>query len=191
MAKKILRMLIDTQLTRNMKLAISSWSKIDYEFIDLAQKSNVKIISMGIESANLEVLSFYKKNIDLNHVRDIISYADSLGIYMVGNFIIGAPMETKQMIVNTFNYIDSLNLDQVNIKVLDYMIGSDLYSNLPLEMKSKHHYFCCKENGLGLIEIDELIKMKKEFIKNYISNNSNRLKKKIERFGTPYFVMKK
>lgn len=190
-AKKILRMLINTQLTRNMKLAISSWSKIDYEFIDLAQKSNVKIISMGIESANLEVLSFYKKNIDLNHVRDIISYADSLGVYMVGNFIIGAPMETKQMIVNTFNYIDSLNLDQVNIKVLDYMIGSDLYSNLPLEMKSKHHYFCCKENGLGLIEIDELIKMKKEFIKNYISNNSNRLKKKIERFGTPYFVMKK
>ena len=190
-AKKILRMLIDTQLTRNMKLAISSWSKIDYDFIELAQKANVKIISMGIESANLEVLSFYKKSIDLNHVRDIILYADSLGIYMVGNFIIGAPMETKQMIENTFNYIDSLKLDQVNIKVLDYMIGSDLYSNLPAGMKHKHHYFCCKENGLGLIEIDELIKMKKEFISNYISNNSNRLKEKIEKFGTPYFVMRK
>lgn len=190
-AKDILRMLIDTQLTRNMKLAISSWSKIDYEFIELAQKANVKIISMGIESANLEVLSLYKKNIDLNHVRDIISYADSLGIYMVGNFIIGAPIETKQMIINTFDYIDSLNLDQVNIKVLDYMIGSELYSSLPVEMKNKHHYFCCKENGLGLIEINELIKMKKEFLKNYIGNNSYRLKKKIEKFGTPYFTMQR
>ena len=33
-----------------------------------------------------------------------------------------------------------------SMTLMVYMIGSDLYSNLPLEMKSKHHYFCCKEN---------------------------------------------
>ncbi len=189
-AKELLKMLIDTQLSSKMKLAISSWSKIDYEFLELAKKAKVTIISMGIESANLEVLSFYRKQIDLNHVKDIISYANSLGIYMVGNFIIGAPMETEQMIENTFDYIDSLELDQVNIKVLDYMIGSELYSNLPQEMKSKHHYFCCRENGLSSIKLCDLTKMKKRYIQKFINNNSDKLKMKIEKFGTPYFVMK-
>lgn len=189
-AKEILKMLIDTKLSRGMKLAISSWSKIDCEFLKLAQEANIKIISMGIESANTEVLSFYKKQIDLNHVKDIVSYADSLGIYMVGNFIIGAPIENKQMINNTFEYIESLKLDQVNIKVLDYMIGSELYSSLPKEMKCKHHYFCCKENGLGSIGLEELIELKKTFIKKYLNKNSDRLKEKIKKFGPPYFSMK-
>ena len=46
------------------------------------------------------------------------------------------------------------------------MIGSELYSSLPPEMKNMHHYFCCKENGLSSIELKELINMKKAFLKN-------------------------
>ena len=86
-----------------MKISISSWTNIDFEFLKLAKKANISIISMGIESANEEILDFYRKKINLEQTKELIAFADSIGIYMVGNFIIGAPMETFKTISNTFN----------------------------------------------------------------------------------------
>ena len=188
-AKKILKMLIETNYSAEMKIAISSWSKIDFEFLDLAKKANIKIISMGLETANKEVLSFYRKDINLMEVKQLIGYANKLGIYIVGNFIIGAPNESEEMISNTFEYINQTDLDQVNIKILDYMIGSDLYSDLPPEMKKRHHYFSCKENGLGKIPLERLKQIKSEFVDNFRIKRAERLKNKIKKYGTPYYPM--
>ena len=59
---------------------------IDEEFLDLAKQCNIKIISFGIESGNKEILRFYRKNINIDEVPSIIRYANSLGIFTVGNF---------------------------------------------------------------------------------------------------------
>lgn len=186
-AKKILQMLIETQLTKNMKIAISSWSRIDKEFLELSRRAGISVISMGIESANKEVLDFYKKHINLSEVKELITYANRLGIFTVGNFIIGAPIENVYMINKTFSYIDEVGFDQVNIKILDYMIGSDLYESLLI--KDENHYFSCKENGLGLLSMNELLELKNTFIEQYIRKNNDRLKNKIQEFGPPYYSM--
>lgn len=183
-AKRILNELINRKITSEMKIAISSWTKIDMEFLDLAKKANISIISMGIETTNQEILSFYKKNIDLNRTKELIDYADSIGIYMVGNFIIGAPMETKDTINDTFKYIMNSKLDQVNIKVLDYMLGSKLYDSL--NRKNEHHYFGCKENGLCDFPLEELIYMKKCFLNEFCRYKEKHLKEKILTYGSPY-----
>ena len=162
-AKKILMEIINNKLSIGMKIAISSWSKIDEEFLDIAKMANISIISIGIESANSEILKFYKKDINLERISKLIDYADSIGIFVVGNFIIGAPMETKLSIQETFDFISKSKLDQVNIKILDYMIGSELYKQL--EFKEKHHYFSCSENGLCNFKLQELIDMKQSFFK--------------------------
>lgn len=187
-AKRLLRLIIDNRLSANMKLAISSWSKIDFEFLELAAAANIKIISMGIESANPEILKFYNKDIDLNHVRELVKYANQVGVFMVGNFIIGAPMETKEMINNTFKYIEEVGFDQVNIKVLDYMIGSKLYETLP-KGYNEDHYFSCVENRLGLFKLDVLKSLKDNFLKNYYISHSANLREKIIKFGTPYDIV--
>lgn len=185
-AKRILKQWIDSALTHGMKLAISSWTKIDYEFLELAAAANVKIISMGIESANQEVLEYYAKSIDLKNVKELVRYADSLGIFTVGNFIIGAPMENLSMIQNTFSFIKSSGFDQVNIKTLDYMIGSKLYESLPRCKYPNAHYFCCTETGLGQFPLKDLHQMKVEFIREYRMSSQKRLTDKIIRCGTPY-----
>lgn len=186
-AKNILRELHSKNITNNMKISISSWTKIDYEFLYLASKANISIISMGIENANQETLNFFKKNINLNNVRELIGYANSLGIFMVGNFIIGAPNENLSQIENTFNYIYSLKLDQVNIKILDYMIGSTLYETLDHEKYSLHHYFSCLENNLGQISLEILKKVKRQFLLEYKKENKERLMNKIKKYGLPYY----
>ena len=187
-AKRLLRKIVDLELGNAINFFISSWANIDYEFIDLAQKCNVRIISFGIESANKEILKFYRKNIYLDKVIPLIKYANYKGIFTVGNFIIGAPMETKDSIEKTFDLIRECEFDQVNIKNLDYMIGSELYEGLDNNLKDKDHIFACAENGLTCFTLHEIKKIKTLFLSDYYKEHREVLGKKIKMYGLPYYV---
>jgi radical SAM superfamily enzyme YgiQ (UPF0313 family) len=185
-AKDILRGLIENNTTRNMKIAISSWANIDNEFLDLASQAYIKTISFGIETGNNEILQFYRKNIDLQKSKSLIKYANSIGIFTVGNFIIGAPMETIDTINETFDFIKECSFDQVNIKTLDYMIGSELYSSIDPISKGITHIFACKENGLNNFALEEINDIKRSFITQYYKDNHQFLRQKIKKYGTPF-----
>lgn len=186
-AKTILKRLALEKITEGMHIALSSWTNIDYEFLDLAKDANISVISIGVESANRNILDFYAKKIDLKKTQELVNYADQLGIYIVGNFIVGAPMETEETIDNTFQYIMEAAFDQVNIKVLDYMLGADLYNSLPNNLKNaKRHVFACKENGLNDFEFDFLRTKIDSFQVQFSKQRRNHLIKKINKYGFPY-----
>jgi radical SAM superfamily enzyme YgiQ (UPF0313 family) len=158
----------------------------DEEFLDFAKQANIKIISFGIESSDEEILRFYKKKNDLEQVKRIVHYADSVGIFTVGNFIIGAPMETNETIENTFTFIRDCGFDQVHIKTLVYMQGSKIYDALPPNLKNSTFHFACKENGLNSFALDDLTVIKKNFLDAYYKERSIATKQKIEKYGIPF-----
>ncbi|KUO50216.1 MAG: hypothetical protein APF76_10915 [Desulfitibacter sp. BRH_c19] len=189
-AKDILEGFVHEDLTKDMKLALSSWTKIDVEFLDLAKKAGVSLISFGIESANNHILDFYQKDLDLRHVEMLIRYADSIGIYTVGNFIIGAPMETEESINNTFEYALNIPFDQVNVKILDYMAGSKLYESLDKEYKEdKRHIFACKENGLNNFPLAYLKGKIDKFNKMFNRRKAPNFIMKLRKYGMPYKLL--
>lgn len=185
-AKRLLKSIIKESLHENMNFFISSWTNIDKEFLDLAKNSNIKIISFGIESSNKEILKFYKKNIDIDSIPNIVQYANSIGIFTVGNFIIGAPMETEETIKETFSFIKKCEFDQVNIKNLDYMIGSNLYETLDEKLKEKDHIFACLENGLNNLKLNEIKNKKEKFLLEYYKLHRPLIEKKIRLYGMPF-----
>lgn len=185
-AKRLLSRMKQNNLTHDMKFFISSWANIDREFLELASICNVRIISFGIESGCQENLDFYEKHIQLMQISDLIQYANNRGIFSVGNFILGAPMESNDSIERTFALIRECGFDQVNIKTLDYMIGSKLYDSLPDALKTSDHIFASAENGLTSFTIKELTECRDAFIKEYYAEHRQRLAEKIRRFGTPY-----
>ena len=185
-AKRLLRKIVDLGLTRNLSLFISSWANIDFDFLKLASESNIRIISFGIETGNDAILKYYRKNIALDSIQAKINYANECGIFTVGNFIIGAPMENSDTITQTFDLIRRCQFDQVNIKILDYMIGSELYSFLPECMQSSDSVFACKENGLTNFTLDEMIKIKSDFLKEYYQEHQAVISRKISKYGKPY-----
>lgn len=185
-AKQLLSAIYERSLMTGMKFFISSWANIDYEFLDLAAKCNVRIISFGIESGCQEILNFYRKNIRLERVSDLVHYADSIGIFTVGNFILGAPMETDNSIEATFSLIELCGFDQVNIKTLDYMIGSELYDGLSTSFRSNDHVFACSENGLTHFSLEALISRRDQFLQGYYAKHRKKLSEKIQQYGPPY-----
>lgn len=185
-AKRLLDKIMHENLHENLCFFISSWANIDEEFLNLAKGCNVRIISFGIESGNKEILQFYRKNININKVPSLIQYANSIGIFTVGNFIIGAPMESEDTINETFELIRRCEFDQINIKNLDYMIGSALYESLDDKLKTEDHIFACFEKGLNNFRLDDIKKIKDTFISEYYQLHRSVIEKKIRIYGTPF-----
>jgi len=186
-AKQILALLGNRGLTKGMKIALSSWVNVDKEFLEIAKYAGVSIISFGVESADKEILKFYKKNINLKKVKELVKYADLLGLYCVGNFIIGAPMESEKSINETFLFAEETPFDQVNVKILNYMAGSVLFEKLPSRFKNERTIFACKENGLNNFKLNELKKKIWEFNKRFYENRKMKITKKTSLCGPPFF----
>lgn len=185
-AKRLVTKIIQANLHENFRFFISSWANIDEEFLNLAKECNVRIISFGIESGNAEILQFYRKNINIDNVPNVIQYANSIGIFTVGNFIIGAPMETEETIKETFDLIKKCEFDQVNIKNLDYMVGSSLYESLTDELQTEDHVFACFENGLNNFRLEDIKLRKDTFLSEYYTSHRPILERKIRLYGTPF-----
>jgi hypothetical protein len=117
----------------------------------------------------------------------MIRYANSIGIFTIGNFIIGAPMETVETINETFSFIKECSFDQINIKTLDYMIGSELYSSTDTSItRGSTHIFACKELGLNSFTLEELGSIKKSFMHIYYKDRKQEIAEKIDKYGTPF-----
>ncbi|HBV95880.1 MAG: hypothetical protein JL50_04485 [Peptococcaceae bacterium BICA1-7] len=98
-------------------------------------------------------------------------------------------MENQKTIDDTFEFILSVPFDQVNIKILDYMIGSKLYEQLPLSIRgNERHIFACKENGLNAFSLSDLREQIKKFKDLFAVIQKRRLMYKIKKFGLPYQI---
>jgi len=185
-AKSILNEIAQLELSRGMNLSLSSWTHIDEEFLEIAKAARVSILSFGVESAAPKILEFYKKKIDLEKFQRLIRFAHKIGLYTVGNYIIGAPMESEATINETFDYIMETPFDRVNIKTLDYMAGSEIFKDLPDSLQRERHVFACKENGLNLFPLAVLKEKTATFKKKFHHAREKQIQSKIKACGPPY-----
>ena len=186
-AKGLLKKIATVNDRSKVRLAISSWVRIDSEFLELAAKAGVSIISFGIESITKDNQDYYRKRIDPEKAAEMIAYADSLGLYTVGNFIIGSPFDTEQTIEENLRYAINSGLDTVNVKTLDYMMGADLYQELPEEAKGPIDVHACKELGLCRFTREELKRISASFQNRFRISRIKKLDIKTQKYGAPYF----
>jgi anaerobic magnesium-protoporphyrin IX monomethyl ester cyclase len=107
-------------------------ARVDTANRDLYQKmkqAGVKFISYGFESGSQEILDFYHKRITISQIETAVKLAKDAGLITWGNFIIGAPHETKDQINKTFTLASRLPLDMVFYRTLLYQSGSDLWKD--------------------------------------------------------------
>lgn len=113
-AKTICEMLISSGL--QMEWACPNGlraDRLDRELADLMKKSGCKQVSLGIESADEEVLSRVKKGETLEKVSHAIEILKEQDIHVRGFFIIGLPGDTYDRTLKALPFIERTGLDAV------------------------------------------------------------------------------
>jgi anaerobic magnesium-protoporphyrin IX monomethyl ester cyclase len=126
-AHKIFDMLLEIGTNIEFLIRGTRVDSADRELYIKMKKAGVVFISYGIESGTQDVLDFYNKNITLKQIQDAVNLGRKMGFFTIGNFILGAQIETKEYIENTINFACSLPLDMISITPLGYVMGSQLW----------------------------------------------------------------
>jgi anaerobic magnesium-protoporphyrin IX monomethyl ester cyclase len=151
-------------------------SQSSMELLNAMKQMGCKILSYGVESGSQRILDWYNKQINLNQVYDAIKNSKKVGIDMVlANFIVGAPIETREEIINTLNFSLKLDIDFPQFHILGIIPGNWIWDQMVKENKINPDE--CWEVGTAVLPIplSELMarirKTHKKFIlrPNYIS----------------------
>jgi radical SAM superfamily enzyme YgiQ (UPF0313 family) len=131
----------------------------DAELFEKMKRAGVKSMEFGIESGNQEVIDYYNKKIKLKDVEDAISLSKKTGFLTVGNFILGAPIETKKHINDTITFAKKLNLDFAFFYGFNFLKGSEIWEDAHKVGKIKENEMfvpCDSKHGLCHFSQEEL-----------------------------------
>ena len=155
------------------KLKIIWWSntrvdKNDLEMFKLMKKSGCYMLSIGGESANVEILRNIKKGINPELIQKTVNILKKTGIRSLVYFLIWLPGESKETIRETLNLAKKINSDYVefypatpypgteffNIAMKQKLIVSDNWDNYLCGGKE----FVIKVPGIEKDELDEILR---------------------------------
>ena len=95
------------------------------------KEMGVVALSFGVESLNPEIIRWYNKtpypNRWASYVKKTLKLCEKYGIIFLGSLIFGAPMETKEDMINSINFLEKNGADLINGNILLYLVGSAIW----------------------------------------------------------------
>ncbi|MBE3094951.1 MAG: radical SAM protein [Actinobacteria bacterium] len=90
--------------------------KLDKGLFKIMKECGCIYVDIAIESASPRILKdIIKKPINLNKIKEVVSWGKEFGIFIAGNFMIGFPTETWEEIRKTIKFAEELDMDYVKI----------------------------------------------------------------------------
>ena len=168
-AKKILDGIIEADLG----LEIFTQGRVDCvteELFKTMKKAGVRVLLLGIESGNQDVLDFYDKRTTLEQVERCVRMARKHGIITLGYFILGAPIETEEHFQRSIDFAKSLPLDLAYFNQLELASGSPMWIEAVQKgiiKEEDHLVFAGKDVGYGKVDSDEIFRWVKKAHRSY------------------------
>jgi radical SAM superfamily enzyme YgiQ (UPF0313 family) len=91
------------------------------------------MVSVGIESADPQMLARHKSGVSLDKVNDTVRRIQAAGLRAKGLFMMGLPGETGASIRRTSDFIISLGLDDMNMSKFTPFPGAPLWATINSE----------------------------------------------------------
>jgi len=123
----------------NITWACNARATLDYETMKAMRDANCRLLIVGYESGNNEILKTIKKGITVSQICDFAKNARRAGLLVHGDFIIGLPGETKETIERTKKLIQKIKPDILQVAVASPFPGTEFYN-------------WCREKGYLLTE---------------------------------------
>ena len=119
-------LLIEKPLGIQWNCAIRTGHTSD-EMLAKLKLAGVLMVSMGIESADPEMMERHKAGVTLEAVRDTVRQIHAAGMRAKGLFIFGMPGETPETVKTTSDFILSLELDEMNMTKFSPLHGAPIW----------------------------------------------------------------
>jgi len=111
---------------------------VDENILSLMEKSGCYLLTVGIESGSQRVLNHMKKNLTIDLIEEKIKLInEKSGIKVIGNFILGYPIETQEDIRKTINFAKSLPLYGANFLPFFPTPGTEIFDELVAKKELK------------------------------------------------------
>jgi len=114
---------------------ISMFEK-DEELLKLAAKAGLMEIKIGLESSNQTAInSINKWTNKVNNYASVIKKIHDYGISVLGYFMFGLDVDTKDIFDETLDFVESIELDLTNFMILTPYPGTPIYDQLENESR--------------------------------------------------------
>ena len=123
---ELCRLLIEQPLGMQFNCAIRAGHTSD-DMLGLLKQAGALMVSLGIESADPDMMARHKAGVGLDAVRDTVERIHAAGLRAKGLFIFGLPGETPETFRRTSDFILSLDLDEMNMTKFSPLYGAPLW----------------------------------------------------------------
>ena len=127
---ELCELLIRKPLGMNWNCAIRVGHNDDEELFSLMQRAGALMLSMGMETADPEMMARHKTGVELDQVRETVKRIRSLGMRAKGLFIFGLPGETPETFRKTSDFIMDLDLDEMNMTKFTPFHGAPMWHEI-------------------------------------------------------------
>src|SRR5437588_3870542 len=112
-----------------LKLTWSCTSRVttDYETLKAMRDAGCRLLIVGYESGDAQILKNIKKGATVERARDFTRDCHKLGLVIHGDFILGLPGETKETIRTTINFAKSLDCETIQVSVAHAYPGTEFH----------------------------------------------------------------
>ena len=118
-------------------------SKECYDYLEELNKKTDLIVELGLQSIHEKTLKFINRGHNLANFKKAVKELQKRNIKVVVHIINGLPYETKEDMLETVKYLNSLNIDGIKIHMLHIIKDTDLanyYEKNPFHILTKDEY---------------------------------------------------
>jgi hopanoid biosynthesis associated radical SAM protein HpnJ len=114
---------------KSLNLTWSCTSRVttDYETLKAQKEAGCRLLIVGYESGNAQILKNIKKGATVERARQFTKDCKKLGLVVHGDFILGLPGETKESIRETIDFAKELDVETIQVSIAHAYPGTEMY----------------------------------------------------------------
>jgi len=150
---------------------------IDDALLTMLKVTGCWMVSLGIESGAPEILARHKTKVDFSEMKTTVQRIQKAGIRAKGLFMMGLPGETEETVRMTTDFINGLELDDMNMTKFTPFPGSPIYQTIREEgtFEEKWELMNCLNFVFvprGIRSKERLDDLYKQFIKQFYTGRN-------------------
>ena len=111
----------------NLTWSCTSRVTTDYETLKAQREAGCRLLIVGYESGDPQVLKNVKKGATVERARQFTKDTKKLGLKVHGDFILGLPGESRESIRRTIDFAKELDVETIQVSIAHAYPGTEMY----------------------------------------------------------------